>query len=165
MRHVAIYRKLRQMSSISLLEIIMKNNIFYLLLVLFISLGIAGHAKSAIGVKSTDPEYIQNLKALLTKKGVPYTIEGEFIRWNKEYEAKAEEARKLLAKFSGVLYTDIKVRNYFKTLLTKNNKIFIESKKKDGIWVLWWPENDSERDKYGLEVAKFKFQLMADENN
>ena len=133
-----------------------------IVIIVLVFYGLISVAETTVGMRSTDQNMIKNLSTLLNKKNIPHSLNGDYIGWTKEYAAQVEEARNMLSSYKGILWEENEVREYFKSLLTKDNKEFIESERDDGIWILWWPKDDAESEKYELETIKYKVKHLDD---
>lgn len=107
--------------------------------------------------KSTDEEYMKNFMALLEKRNIPYVYTDGYIRYKNEVKSHVEEIDELLSHTQSVQFKNVKVREYFRSLLDKEGIEYLALSKEGGSWTMWWPKSEAQGQAVELKAVEYVF--------
>jgi hypothetical protein len=110
---------------------------------------------------STDSERIQDLRALMTRHGIPYRdTERGGLSWRSKDEAQVANLRNQLDKSTSVKYNDPEARKHLVKLLADAKQDYIVKERPDGTWIMWFPKSNAEADELQMKVAQHLFETQ-----
>jgi hypothetical protein len=121
------------------------------------------------GFKSSQPDFMNELKVALTKSGVPFREDKDgFIRYQSKYEEAVSRVRDNVEKeISGgvvVRYEDNESRDYLKSLLSSQEMKYRVEAREDGEWIRWYPQSEAQQKEIEMKVVQHNFDLQREKS-
>ena len=119
------------------------------------------------GFRSSDPEFMTELKAALEASGIRFVEDPDgFIRYQSEDEAAV---RRIRAEVDGAIrggvavrFEDEASREYLKQLLKEKDMQYRVETRENGEWIRWYPESEAQREEIEMRVAERDFDAMSE---
>lgn len=117
------------------------------------------------GFKSSQPEFMDELKISLVKSGVPFREDMDgFIRYQKKYEDIVNHVKSEVEKeISGGIaarYDDKESSEYLKALLVTHGMKFRIEQRDGGEWIRWYPDSETRQKEIEMKVVEHNFDLQ-----
>ena len=117
------------------------------------------------GFKSSNPEYMSDLKEALAKAAIPYREDEDgSIRYARKHAAEVDRVREVLekenAREAAVLLKDKESLDFMKNLLASKGKRYRIKTQEDGAWFHWFPDNDAQEKEFHLKMVEHAFDLQ-----
>jgi hypothetical protein len=131
---------------------------------LLTTLGFLSGCPGESGFKTTDQEFMHELRIALKKANIPFHEDEEgFVRYSYKDGAAVGKIRESLEKelHSGMLvkYEDAEATQYFREMLASRGMKSRVEKRADGEWTRWYPQNEEQQKEISRNVVEHMFQV------
>jgi hypothetical protein len=117
------------------------------------------------GFNSSRTEFMSEVKAALTKSGVPFQeAKDGTIRYQGKYREAVtrirDEVEKKISGGLAVKYKDKESREYLIGLLSSRGMKYRVETREDGEWIRWYPQSETQAEEIGMKVVQHNFDLQ-----
>ena len=115
---------------------------------------------------STDAEYVQDLRALMARRGLQHhdapPREGMAgVAYLRADDAAVDAIQLMLSRQVMTKHKDPEATDYLQRVLADLGQEYIAVKQEDGLWIKWFPESDRQMKEVDRQVARFVSDLHA----